>query len=134
MPASRFAWTGVDEFHKRMTKAGTDLIGAVGRALYTEAEIIKEKSVQDTPVETGALRGSHRVEKPLVANDFSEIRVDIRVGGPSPGHADVHYAVYVHERLDLHHPVGKAKFLEDQVNAAAEGLDARILSRVQSEF
>ena len=105
----------------------------MGRALYTEAELIKTKSIEDTPVETGALRGSHKVEKPVVSNNYSEITISIRVGGPSPGYSDVHYAVYVHERLDLHHPIGKAKFLEDQVNAAKPGFADRILARVQSE-
>jgi len=35
--------------------------------------------------------------------------------------------------LGLHHPVGKAKFLEDAVHMAAPGLGARVAKRIAED-
>lgn len=66
-------------------------------ALAQGAEHIRAKAVELTPVETGVLAGSAEVN---VEND----RASITYPGP--------YARYQHERLDLHHEHGQAKFLE----------------------
>ena len=45
------------------------------RALYEEAQIEKTESMRRTPVDTGVLRGSHNVERPVLS--FSGIEVKI---------------------------------------------------------
>jgi hypothetical protein len=64
-------------------------------------ELVKEEAVRRCPIDTGALRKSARVK--IRGNEGS-----INFG--------MDYAVYVHERLDLRHPVGEAKFLENAWN------------------
>jgi len=131
MAASRFV--KINDFQRRFVRAGMDLLGKVARALTIEAELIKARSVEDCPVDSGALRGSHRVSKPVLSGVGNDVSVAIRVGGPSPGYMPVHYAIYVHEMLGLHHPVGKAKFLEDAVHAAAPEFGARIAKRIAED-
>lgn len=64
------------------------------------AEAIAERARELVPVDTGALRNSIRVEER--DNGYAVV-----AGGP-----EAPYAIYVHERLDLHHEVGQAKFIE----------------------
>jgi hypothetical protein len=61
-------------------------------------ELVKEEAVRRCPIDTGALRKSARVK--------------IR-GNTGSINFGMSYAIYVHERLDLRHPVGEAKFLEN---------------------
>jgi hypothetical protein len=79
------------------------------RALYSEALKIERLSRSLTPVEFGALRGSHETSRPV------DGAVTISVGGPAAP-----YAVYVHENLEARHPVGQAKFLEGALNASRD--------------
>lgn len=65
------------------------------------------------PYDTGALRSTIRqVDTPQGSR--------VMAGGQSKvntrrGDRNVDYALYVHERLDVHHPIGQAKFLEEAV-------------------
>jgi hypothetical protein len=74
---------------------------AAPEALTQAAEHIRGVSVENTPVETGRLAGSAAVH--IEGDDTAAITYD----GP--------YARYQHERLDLHHEHGTAKFLEKAV-------------------
>jgi hypothetical protein len=85
----------------------TSQAGAVRWALLTQ-----RRSQIRTPIETGNLRASHRV----VSEEHGDIfEVAVGCGGISPSGENLDYAVPVHERLDVHHPVGEAKFLEKAV-------------------
>lgn len=93
---------------------------ALGRALYEEANRIFNQSQALVPVDTGALRSSGHVTLPNQGPDGVEVTIGY-------GGAAAPYAVYVHERLDLNHPNGgQAKFLEEPVNAAANGIAGRL--------
>lgn len=95
---------------------------ASAAVLFAEANVIMTAAKEQTPValpETytpsqykrltpGALRASGHVGLPEIIGD----QVFVELGF---GDAAVDYAVYVHEILHYHHPVGKAKFLEDPV-------------------
>lgn len=76
--------------------------------LLTEAELLMTKAKMLTPVDTGALRASGHVQAPVVEN--GKVTVTLGFGGAAEA-----YAVPVHERMDVHHPVGQAKFLEQPV-------------------
>jgi len=94
-----------------------------GKALYQEALLIQRESMRRTPVETGALRGSHETKPPETVG--GEVTVRIVVGGPAAP-----YALFVHENLEARHPVGEAKFLEKSVLEAAAELPARLAARI----
>jgi hypothetical protein len=64
------------------------------------ANEIKSLSQERCPVDTGTLRGSAQL-----AREKSIIRVGY--GGAASA-----YSIEQHENLNLHHPVGQAKFLE----------------------
>lgn len=100
----------------------TDLNAALGRiltnvgkeemaALTAEAELIMTDAKKNTPVDTGTLRSSG-----IVTPRPADHRVDLSFGGAASA-----YAAIVHERLDVHHPVGEAKFLENALNRWRSG-------------
>ena len=91
------------------------------KVLVAIAEKIMEASKLEVPQDTTALLQSAFVD----VNSYrrSVIQINFGYGGPADatnyktGKLASSYAIYVHERLDLFHPVGKAKFLEDPMNA-----------------
>lgn len=78
---------------------------AIMTTVQIAAEAIRTKAQELTPVDTGALRASGDVIQYLQTPH--SVVGEISFGGPA---AD--YAIYVHERLDVRHEVGQAKFLE----------------------
>lgn len=76
--------------------------GQAKQACYTSLSRTLTKAKGYTPVKTGALRGSGRVE---VLQDDPFV-IEIMFGGPLAP-----YAPRVHEDLNAHHRVGQAKFL-----------------------
>lgn len=82
------------------------------QAIKEVADGVKKDSMRLTPVDTGTLRDSHKVELPSPggtragagANAYLAV---VTVGGPG-----IPYAWIVHENLNAHHDVGQAKFLE----------------------
>ena len=87
------------------------------RALNLEnvADRIARRARDIVPVDTGDLFATIRVE------DVGDGNYMVIAGRNDGG---VKYAIYVHQRLDLHHDVGQAKFVEaavEQVVAAVTG-------------
>jgi len=114
---------GAPELIARLKRIAEEAPKEFGAALYQEALAIQKLSMGMTPVDTGALRASHQTEKPAIRG--GEVSVAINVGGPSAP-----YALPVHERLDVHHPVGQAKFLEYAVLASKPDLAQNIAKRI----
>jgi hypothetical protein len=81
-------------------------------------ELVKEEAVRRCPIDTGKLRKSARVK--MRGNTGS-----ISFGDD----LEIYYAIYVHERLDLHHPVGEAKFLEKAWNVKKNEFLQALLER-----
>jgi hypothetical protein len=94
---------------------------AAQQGLRTEAEIEMTEMKQRTPVKTGALRGSGRIED--LPNNGG---VRFLFGGPA-----VDYAVPVHENLDVFHPTGQAKFMESVLNESVQHIPARVAARMR---
>lgn len=105
---------------KKIAKASNQELAA---AVYEEALLVEQESRRRTPVDTGALRASHVTTIPEINKD--EIRVEISVGGPAAP-----YAVAVHEKVEVRHPVGQAKFLESAVLEAAREFPTRVAVRI----
>lgn len=111
--------TGVDKLVENLRAYGAKALQALAAEMFIEAEATMAESKQEVPVDTGALRASGTVLSP----EFTEQGVVVQMGY---GGAAVDYAVYVHEDLTKHHPVGNAKFLEGPVNRRASGMGERI--------
>ncbi len=95
----------------------------IAAALYREAQIEMTESKKRVPVDTGALRASGVVQKPVF--DGKNISVTLGYGGPS-----VDYAFKVHEDLQAFHKVGQAKYLESVILESAPHLAERIAKRI----
>lgn len=78
---------------------------ATRAAIYQKGLQIAGDAVKLTPVATGFLRRSNYVKPP----DSKGLNGEIGYGAS--------YAVPVHERTDVAHPQGEAKFLDKAINA-----------------
>lgn len=95
------------------------VISDLADALYLEAELIMTDSKMNyVPVDSGMLRNSGTVLKPVV--DSNGVTVVLGYGGPS---AD--YAVVVHE-YPPSYGQGKNKYLSKPLNKAERGLLNRV--------
>jgi hypothetical protein len=109
----------MDKLLNLLNNGGMKAASAAGRAIYEEATDIINEAVGLTPVDTGALRASAHVNSP----SYSTGGVEVILGF---GGASAPYALYVHENLEAHHPVGQAKFLETPVEQHIPGMVNRI--------
>lgn len=77
-----------------------------------------------TPVRTGALRDSGRLED---GDDESSVKIIF-------GSDSVDYAVPVHENLDAHHDNGQAKFLERACQESPEVVGGKLVYNIQQRW
>ncbi|MEU1883429.1 HK97 gp10 family phage protein [Streptosporangium sp. NPDC020072] len=94
---------------------------AVLAGLRHAAEEIRTYAQQLTPKDKGVLRASAEV---VIDRDEAVAAISY----------NTEYAVYQHERLDLHHPVGEAKFLEKAMLAKAEDAQAILAKYLREAF
>lgn len=95
------------------------LNNAIGEALFAEAWKIMAQSHREVPVRDGILKNSGTVLPPQKRG--KTVVVEMGYGGAASA-----YAVPQHERTDYNHRVGKAKYLEDPLIAAASELPANL--------
>lgn len=93
------------------------------RALYQEGQLELTDIKKITPVDTGALRASERIEGPT--REGRRIYLKIVAGGPT-----VQYAFAVHEDLEAFHKNGQAKYIEQPLQESAPYMSARIAKRI----
>lgn len=115
---------GTEKLRRALAELGERALFEAGKALYAEAELIMTESKKQCPVDTGTLRSTGYVEEPEHSGD--QATVQMGYGGPAAP-----YAVVQHERLDFKHKVGKAKYLEDPVKAAAPKLPRALAERLR---
>lgn len=102
---------------------------AVATGLYLVGNNIMTKSKREVPVDTGLLKASGYVTLPQAQGD----RVEVQLGYGGNGSRD--YAVIQHERMDYRHPNGgKAKFLQDPVDAARGTFSADVAALAKQAF
>lgn len=124
---------GIKRVARNLGVAEEQLSKELGRALFTEGRKVIEEAALEVPKDTLALYRSRFVTPPTKGK--GEIKVICGFGtdsvvNPRTGKSTSQYAVYVHERLDLKHPVGKAKFLEDPANRARQYLEERLVRHI----
>lgn len=95
----------------KLNRAGKSALTA---AIFMESNRIAKDSKKRTPVDTGALRDSIYVKPPRVGQITAEI-----------GYSAT-YAIFVHERTELRHRTGQAKFLQTAINASRRGFTRRV--------
>ena len=88
-------------------KCGERKLNAV-QALVTGAHSILDLAQERTPVKTGALKATGKVHEPEDRGNETIVLISF-------GDEEVDYAIPVHERLDVRHIIGQAKFLESAV-------------------
>jgi hypothetical protein len=94
-----------------------------GRAMRQETEVEATNCKRETPVETGALRGSIHAEGPFL--DGRKITTAVVAGGPAAP-----YALIVHEDLEAYHKNGEAKFIERPLQESAPHMAERVAKRI----
>lgn len=107
---------GLDLVRRRLGLAKEALTEGVAAGMYAVGENIRGNSMERAPVDKGVLRSSHYVTKPEIHGDTIGVVIGCGGGPAEP------YAIIQHERLDLKHPEGEAKFLEKA--AKEESADA----------
>ncbi|HEX6827147.1 MAG TPA: hypothetical protein VF077_12590 [Nitrospiraceae bacterium] len=110
----------------KMRQAPQLALEALSRALYAEGLTIMARSQPLVPVDTGLLRSTGRVD--LVPAEGLGVAVLLSYGGE--GLAP--YAVYVHERTGLHHPVGQDHYLSQPLYEATAGMLERLSAAVHT--
>jgi hypothetical protein len=97
----------------------------LGAFLYKEAKkIMGESKKHYVPVDLGNLKNSGHVSPP--ENDGAGIVVIVGFGGPAAS-----YALEVHEDLQTHHEVGRAKYLEIPFLERVQDLPQRLAERAE---
>lgn len=114
---------GVIETLKNLGATEEEIRKALAAALYQEGFALIADSIREVPVDFGRLRGSHYVAPPA-----GETNPEVEVGYGTD------YAAYVHERTELNHPVGKAKFLEDPMKRRQAGYSRRVADRTKTNW
>ena len=115
---------GVIQFRANALLATDRYLRAVGGAVFLEASRVMGVSIREVPVDTGRLRATGFVTPPDVTT--RDVSVQLGYG--------TEYAVPVHERTEVQHRTGKAKYLSDPLNAAQSGAARRIARDTRTLF
>jgi hypothetical protein len=95
--------SGLENIQKNIQNLDQIIDVVLKDELYKMGQHLRSESVKECPVDTGRLRASATVTP--VQKKEDKYFVEVGYG--------TDYAIYVHERTELHHTVGKAKYLED---------------------
>ncbi len=114
---------GLEELRRKLASGGPAMVKQGAAALYQEALVEKIEMIHRCPKDTGNLRDSHEVLKPVI--DGSDVSVSIMAGGPAAP-----YGLFVHENLEAHHAIGEAKWMERTIHESAPFLAERIAKRI----
>lgn len=121
---SKAVFKGATEMIANFRSVQRNLMPEVGRALVEELNATElPEVVNRTPIDTGNLRDTEHVEGPEMRGD--SVVAQIVAGGP-----EAPYATIVHERLEVRHPVGQAKYLESVIDEYSSSLMDRVAARV----
>lgn len=110
------------EFFKNANEATARAVEAARHGLDVFGEHVIGDAQQLTPRDTGALQGSGTGGEPAKV-EGSTISKEIGF--------NTEYAAAVHERLDVNHPQGQAKFLETAMRNNATKFEAFVGAEVK---
>jgi len=114
--------TGEKEVQANIQRLIKDNWKDAKKALRQEATVIMQKSVPQTPVEFGPLRGSETIEETKETKTEYEITMGY----------NMKYAAAVHENLNARHAPGtNAKYLEKPLMEQAPKIAKNVATRVK---
>lgn len=114
---------GLKQIRKRMMREGDKYKRALSVSIYEKGLEIIGDSILEVPVKYGHLRGSAYVAPP---RNVDSPEAEIGYGKK--------YAVYVHERTELTHHVGKAHYLRDPFNRHMSGYTRWLQRRTKGNY
>lgn len=126
-----FQISGMKELKGTLQRQSVLFVKETKKAVREEAEQIMDESLKEVPRDTEALANSAYIDQDAEGN------VTFGYGGPNAqinpktGQSTEEYMLAVHERLDVNHPNGKAKFLEDPINRRTAAIENRLISRLR---
>lgn len=114
--SGEISFRGRSNIGKKLSEYADNMDEAITRALQLTGGQLQNNSVELTPVDTGELRSRAFTSDVYEDQNGKTIVVGYEKEGQSfpvlgSGSQNL-YSIYVHERTDLHHDVGQAKFLE----------------------
>jgi len=112
---------GIDIVSKNLEGKLVEVKLVLKDEIYHMGQHLRSESVKQCPVDTGRLRASATVTP--VKEEGDTFYVEVGYG--------TDYAIYVHERTELRHKVGKAKFLEDPLKENANNYKEWIRSAIR---
>lgn len=120
--------TGSAELERKLRLFGPAAIRAAAVSLYGSAqEIMTESQDRYCPVDTGALRSSGRVEKPVVESNNASVLLGY-------GSASVDYAVAVHEQNKNYRNGKQYKYLETPLKARTQDIVNNLVEDLNRAF
>ena len=115
-------------FRAGMARAQVKMDLAVRTALYLEAESIMTDSRPLVPWETGVLKASGYVNRPV--GDAMSASVEFGYGGAASA-----YAVIQEVHDEFNHPRGgQSRYFQTAFDQHAEGMQARLAERVRAAY
>jgi hypothetical protein len=104
-------------------KAKAAVVEGGKEGIRDATELVFDATQLEVPTDTGALRASGRV-------DVDGLHGEVRYGeGASSG-----YAAIIHEKLEIHHDRGSAKYLENPTAASARRAFAAIATGIRRKL
>lgn len=114
---------GLAALDRGLVQLGRQFSDVAARALNVVAEETMTEAKRRTPVDTGTLRRSGKVHKRATARSLT---AEMSFG--------TEYGVFVHERTDVRHPTGEAKFLENAIKFTAGFFEERVANLIREEL
>ena len=119
---------GIAQVTQHLQRLVTAPLPAAGEALYAEGNGIMGQSVALVPIDTGLLRSTAHVERPVTTGARVEVELSYGSHGVAP------YAAEVHFRTDVFHPIGQSHYLQQPLFQATQGFVQRIAADIQGSI
>jgi hypothetical protein len=121
--------TGIAQVTQQLQRLVSAPLPAVGATLYAEGNGIMAQSVQLVPIDTGLLRSTSHVARPVIAG--ATVTVELSYGS----HGTAPYAAIIEFDVTLNHPHGgQAHYLSQPLFAATQGFTQRIAADLQGSL
>ena len=120
--------TGMADVTQQLQRLVTAPLAATGEALYEEGNRIMGQSVQLVPIDTGLLRSTSHVERPVTTGARVEVELSYGSHGVAP------YAAIVHWDVTVNHPHGQSHYLQAPLFQATNGFAQRIAAALQGSL
>jgi hypothetical protein len=129
-----YEMTGMKQLQGNIERQKIRIKREATKICLAEANSIMQESLSEVPVDTGALARSAFVEQQANGDvTFGYGKEHTQTNGKTGKPTD-EYMLAVHERLDVRHTTGKAKFLEDPINRHKDKLEASFARKLRRAF